>query len=212
MTIKFSPLLFLLVLLARCTTEQTQSPNTIQINRNETVSIDTFQLKTSQSQDGLELFIDSMASVDFVIDTNRIKQTIWSFVGKFPKVEYRGHSIIQLPFPVDTFQSHFSDPRTYFFAHWNKEHQTFKGENDYLLMTWHIDSTGIRNEEMIYTSLHEYMGNFPCYIFRQNSTVYAMSHRMTVAWKETKELTSKLKNYMGESSSIYCPNDLKDRD
>jgi hypothetical protein len=154
---------------------------------------------------GLELFIDSMKKADYLIDTDCLKQVIWSDISKYPKAISEGHVIIQMPFPVEEYKQHLSDPKTYFFAHWDEKEKTFKHGNDYLLMTWAIDSAGIRKEEKIYTSLHGYMGNFPCYIFRSKNTVYAMAHRMTVHAMATRELTEKLRNYIDPASQLYRP-------
>ncbi|MFO0477851.1 MAG: hypothetical protein ACK50L_03600 [Bacteroidota bacterium] len=171
----------------------------------KTVNKDTSEIVVVSKHNGLELFIDSMKNTNYLIDTNRLKQVIWSDIAKYPKSFDKGHIAIQAPFPIEKYQPHFSDSKTYFFAKWNETEKTFKHGNDYLLMTWTIDSLGIKEEKEMYTALHEYMGNFPCYIFRSKNTVYAMSHRMTVHASQTRKLTEQLRNYIDKSSLIYSP-------
>ncbi|HAD14402.1 MAG TPA: hypothetical protein DCF33_18425 [Saprospirales bacterium] len=175
--------------------------NTAPQTRRETLTPQIQQSKPA----GIALFIDSMKTANYLLDTNRIKQTTWSFIEKYPKTVDQGHLIIQLPFPVGQYANHFTNPKTYFFAHWNEREQTFKNGNDYLLMTWNIDSTGIKNEKNIYTALHEFMGNFPCYIFRSENTVYAMSHRMSVSATDTRALTERLRYFIDPHAIIYHP-------
>ncbi len=160
--------------------------------------------KPNSTINGIQLFIDSMKSENFLIDTNRLKKVYWSFLAKYPKKIDDGNIIIEVPFPVVAFQNNFSNPKTYFFAKWNIEQQTFQNRSDYLLMTWEIDSLGIRKEkEKIYWTLHEFMGNFPCYIFRNGNSVYALASRLTSDSNNTKKLTLQLRKYINENSPIY---------
>lgn len=194
-----------MVFLVSCSSQDTKKYEETKSTTDNEINIDSVDLEINSKPAGITLFIDSMKTVNYLLDTNRIKQTTWSFMVKHPKTVDNGHPIVLLPFPVDIYSNHFTNPKTYFFAFWNEKEQTFKNGNDYLLMTWTIDSIGIKNEKEIYTALHEFMGNFPCYIFRSEKTVYAMSHRMTVAATETRELTERLRNVLDTNAIIYRP-------
>jgi len=192
-------------LLISCSSEEIHTPDSKLVGIKNKSNEDSVVIEQIIKPKGIDLFIDSMENSDYLLDTNRIKQTMWSVLGNHPNVVENGHQIIQLPFPVDKYEQHFTNPKTYFFAHWNETEQTFKTGNDYLLMTWTIDSSGVQNEKEIYKSLHEFMGNFPCYIFRSGNTVYAMSHRMTVAATNTRELTERLRNFVDSNAILYRP-------
>jgi hypothetical protein len=147
-----------------------------------------------------------MERARYLIDTARLKQVgAWYEAARSPKAVSNGHIIALLPFPDETYRKHFTDPKTYFFAEWNEEEKTFKNGDDFLLMTWTIDSAGIKKEKEIYDRLQGIMGNFPCYIFRSKNTVYAVGHRMTVNAPETWKLTDQLRNYIDPTSLIYKP-------
>ncbi|MBK9449516.1 MAG: hypothetical protein IPN95_08885 [Bacteroidetes bacterium] len=197
--------LLLLLLLTSCSADRSNATESILTSQEEKVRQDTAVIEVDIQPVGIDLFIDSMRAENYLLDTNRIKQTIWSSMADHPNAVDNGHPVIQFPFPVESFQEHFTHPRTYFFAHWNETEKTFKNGTDYLLMTWTIDSAGILNEKEIYASLHEYMGNFPCYIFRSNNTVYAMSHRLTTAATRTRELTERLRDYTDKNAILYRP-------
>lgn len=160
-----------------------------------------------ETLDGFELFVDSMNASNYWLDTTRINHTMWSFLARNPKTVDNGHVILNVPFPVDVYQHHFSNPKTYFFAQWNEMEQTFKNGNDYLIMTWTIDSTGISKEKIIYRSLHEYMGNFPSYVFRSGTTVYAVCHRLTIMAPATQKLAEELRDFVEKDAVIYLPFD-----
>lgn len=191
--------------LVSCSSQETKRAEEKKGSSDHEIKIDSANVVINSKPSGIEQFIDSMKTLNYLIDTNRIKKTIWSFMVKHPKSVDNGHQIIQLPFPVDKYSNHFANPKTYFFAQWNEREQTFKNGNDYLLMTWTIDSTGIENEKEIYTALHEFMGNFPCYIFRSEKTLYAVSHRISGAATYTRELTKRLRNFIDTNAIIYSP-------
>jgi hypothetical protein len=201
---KYAIFFSLMAIVIACSTEsRNKSESTIdniqKTNINDTSSSSTLKIEA------IDLFIDSMKSENYLLEPNRIKEVVWSHLVHFPDTVNKGHKIIQMPFPVEVFQHHFTFPKTYFFAKWNEKENTYKGGNDYLLMTWTIDSAGIKDEKNIYASLHEFMGNFPCYIFRSGHTVYAMSHRLTAEASETRKLTERLRDYIDTNSSIYSP-------
>ncbi len=202
-----SPSLYLLIgistLLLGCSSENKEvSVKSEEFSQNESIDSST---SPGETLNGFELFVDSMNASNYLLDTTRIKNTMWSFLARNPKMVDNGLVIIQVPFPVDDYQHHFSHPKTYFFAQWNETEQTFKNGNDYLLMTWTIDSAGISNEKIIYRSLHEYMGNFPSYVFRSGQTVYAMCHRLTVMAMPTQKLTEELRGYVDQDAVIHLP-------
>lgn len=152
---------------------------------------------------GFELFVDSMRRENYLLDTTRIQQTVWSTVIPRSTAVDNGYPIFLFPFPVRSFASHFTDPKTYFFAQWNAEQQTFKNGNDFLLMTWTMDSAGIENEATIYQSLIQWMGNFPCFIFRDKDRVYALGHRLTVHAPQTHDLAKQLQAYIHPDGQLY---------
>lgn len=197
--------LLAVLLVASCSSDRVETDEQYDDSPIEVESKDYSVVEQEVEPDGMELFIEKMAATNYLLDTARIKQTIWSEMGKNPTKEQDGHLIIEIPFPVRAFQKHFSNPKSYFFAHWNEEQKTFKNGNDYLLMTWRIDSIGVANEELIYHSLHEFMGNFPSYVFRSGNTVYSMCHRLTVMAKQTRELTEELRNYIDSNAVIHRP-------
>ncbi|XOV67821.1 MAG: hypothetical protein ACFHU9_01355 [Fluviicola sp.] len=202
---KVTTSLLTVLLIASCSTDRVETDRKIDDSPIEIESNDSSVVEQKDKPDGMELFIEEMAATKYLLDTARIKQTIWSVMGKNPAQEQDGHLIIEIPFPVEAFEHHFTNPKSYFFAHWNEEQKTFKNGNDYLLMTWTIDSIGVKNEDVIYHSLHEFMGNFPSYVFRSGKTVYAMCHRQTVMAKQTRELTETLRNYVDSSAIIHRP-------
>lgn len=204
---RFIKTIFPFLLLTNCSSDQTSVSDPKQAITSNKESKDTVLVVPANKLKGIDLFIDSMKNENYLLDTIRIRQTTWSVIGKHPKIVDNGHQIIQLPFPLEQYRHHFSNPKTYFFAHWNEEEKTFKNGNDYLLMTWTIDSSGIKNEKEIYKALHIFMGNFPCYIFRKNNTVFAMSHRMTIAASETRKLTERLRDFIDTSIILYLPFD-----
>ena len=202
---KVSMPLLTVLLIASCTSDRVETDGKFDGSPIEVESNNSSVVEQKDKPDGMELFIEEMAASNYLLDTARIKQTIWSVIGKNPTEEQDGHLIIEIPFPVKAFEQHFTNPKSYFFAHWNEEQKTFKNGNDYLLMTWTIDSIGVTNEEVIYHSLHEFMGNFPSYVFRSGKTVYAMCHRQTVMAKQTRELTEELRNYIDSNAVIHIP-------
>lgn len=201
--------LFSVLLLVNCSSHVKKKSEAEKSTPGNEIIIDSANVEVKPKPTGIDLFIDSMKTANYLLDTNRVKQTIWSFMVKYPKTMDNGHQIIHLPFPVDSFSNHFTNPKTYFFAQWNQKEHTFKHGDDFLLMTWSIDSLGIKIEKEIYASLHEFMGNFPCYIFRSEKTVYAMCHRMSDAAARTRQLTEQLRNYIDASSMIYRPFERK---
>jgi hypothetical protein len=64
----------------------------------KTVNKDTSEIVVVSKHNGLELFIDSMKNTNYLIDTNRLKQVIWSDIAKYPKSFDKGHIAIQVPF------------------------------------------------------------------------------------------------------------------
>ena len=191
--------------LASCYPQDSNKSEEVETTRNNEMKIDSVDLVIKSKPHGITLFIDSMKAVNYLLDTNRIKQTLWSVIVKHPTTIVNGHPIIQLSFPVDDYSKHFTNPKTYYFAYWNDKLKTFKNGDDYLLMTWTIDREGVRNEKEIFAALHEFMGNFPCYIFRSEKTVYALSHRMTAAATKTGQLTEQLRNFIDANAIIYRP-------
>ena len=195
--------LLTIILFSSCSADRVETKDefdTPQVEVNDSSAVEQ-----EVKPDGLDVFIEEMAAADYLLDTTRIQQTLWSILGENPTKEQDGHLLIEIPFPVKAFQHHFSNPKTYFFAHWNEEQKTFKNGNDYLLLTWTIDSLGIAKEESIYNSLHAFMGNFPSYVFRSGSTVYAMCHRLTAMSRQTRELTEALRNFIDSNAVIHRP-------
>ncbi len=70
-------------------------------------------------------------------------------------------------------------------------------------MTWEIDTIALPREIEIYEKLTQWMGNFPCFCFRNNLTVYAMAYRLTSGADRTLILTRNLRNYINKESKIY---------
>jgi hypothetical protein len=197
--------LLIIGLLSSCSSDSVKVSKPINTSSEQIENEDSLIPESIVKPDGLELFIENMAVSDYLLDTTRIKQTIWSVIGEYPTTEYNSHLVIEIPFPVESYQQHFTNPKTYFFAHWNEKEKTFKNGNDYLLMTWTIDSVGVTKEKDIYRSLHDFMGNFPSYIFRSGDKVYTMCHRLTVMATETQELTEELRNYIDSNAVIHRP-------
>lgn len=199
-------LTFLIIgILSSCSCNNDESPQPAKNMNAHPESIDSLVVEDSVKLDGLEIFIESMINDNYLIEPSRIKQTMWSVLGDYPTSEFNGRKVLEVPFPVEQYQEHLSNPKSYFFAHWNEEKQTFKNETDYLLMTWNIDSVGIDKEEDIYGALHDFMGNFPSYVFRSKNEVYAMCHRQTVMASKTLELTEKLRTYIDSTAKIHRP-------
>lgn len=179
--------------------EKTQDISTVKAD-----SIKFDSIPIIENKHGLLQYIDSMQTENYLIDTNRLKEVIaWEAAANSPKAIYEGNPIILLDFPVENFSNHFTDPMTYFFAKWDTKDSTFKNGNDFLLMTWKIDSLGIDNELTIYKSLTQFMGNFPCFCFRDGNRVYALGHRITALADYTLEETKKIRNYINPTSVIY---------
>jgi len=205
MILKFLQASIFIIIFPGCSSEIPKESTSKLPDIIKTANKETSEIVAISNHNDLERFIDSMKNKNYLIDTNRLKQVIWSDFAKYPKSYDKGNIVIQVPFPIEKYQPHFSDSKTYFFAKWNETEKTFKHGNDYLLMTWTIDSIGIKEEKEIYTALQEYMGNFPCYIFRSKNIVYAMSHRLTIHASQTRKLTEQLRNYIDKSSFIYRP-------
>lgn len=192
-------------LLSSCSTDNVEISKPSNNSGEHVEMQDSLTVETKRNPNRLELFIETMSVSNYLLDTTRIKETIWSVMGKHPTNEHNGHVIIEIPFPIEQYQKHFTNPKSYFFAQWNKENETFKNGNDYFLLTWTIDSIGVTREKDIYHSLHNFMGNFPAYIFRSERTVYAMCHRLTAMATETRELTEELRNYIDSNALIHGP-------
>lgn len=207
MIFKLTPSILAALILTACSNDSSKVSETVVMKEIKKDSAKTLEGKVEIKPKGIDLFIDSMKNQNYLLDTARIKQTTWAFLCDYPSSIDNGHIIIQVPFPDDSYKKHFSNPKTYFFAQWNEKEKTFKNGNDYILMTWDIDSAGIRSEEKIYGRLHGVMGNFPCYIFRSNNTVYALGHRMTVHAKNTRILAEQLRAYIDPSCYLYKPFD-----
>src|SRR5690606_22831759 len=146
--------LLTILLFSSCSSDRLEANDAFDAPHIQVAMNDASVVEQEVRPDGLDLFIEEMAATNYLLDTARIQQTLWSVLGKKPTKEQDWHVFIEIPFPVKTFQRHFSNPKTYFFAHWNEEQKTFKNGNDYLLLTWTIDSLGIEKEEVIYHALH----------------------------------------------------------
>lgn len=153
---------------------------------------------------GIDLFIERMDEKGYRIDTNRLKEVYaWNHASNSPTIQKDNRIAKQLPFPIIEQRSHFSEPATYFVAKWNETTASYKNSDDYLIMTWTIDKAGKTKERQIYRELIDFMGNFPCYMFRSQDKVYAIAHRLTSANERTKQLTMELRDVIDVKSKIY---------
>lgn len=149
-------------------------------------------------------FIDSMRENSFLLDTIFIhKIWAWQEAANSPKGAENGTIYCKLKFPVEEYAQYFSEPKTYFFAYWNKQDSTFNNGTDYLIMTWKIDSEELKMEKEIIKRLIGFMFNYPCYVFRNNDKLYAVGHRQTVMYKQTLDLTEQLRDFINKESAIY---------
>jgi len=160
--------------------------------------------KAIKNQTGILGYIDSMRANNYRLDTNRLHKVMaWHVAASSPKIIEFDNPVILLDYPVALYKDHLTKPATYFFAKWNDKDSSFKNGNDYLLMSWEIDSVGIKNELKIYESLTHFMGNFPCFCFRDGNRIYALGHRMTSSAGYTLNETKRLRDYINRGSSIY---------
>lgn len=198
---------FICFLLSSCSDTQTKKnePDVETANESIEATISVKQEPTIENPKfGIDLFIDTMKNRSFFIDTIRLKDVgAWRKASRSSKHMEGGVAVVELPFPIDTFQNHFTNPKTYFFAQWNEEKQTFKNGTDYLLMSWDIDARGIAQEKTIYVNLIDFMGNYPCYMFRDGNRFYAMAHRQTVHAKWTKELMEEFRDMINPEFKLY---------
>jgi len=194
--------------LASCDYRTKQAENEIKkTDPNLIVEFDSVNSSSTliiKPQLGLSKYIDHMNKENYLIDTNRLnKIPAWKTAANSPKKIDTGIPIVLLDFPVKSFRDHFTNPKTYFFAKWDTIDSTFKNGNDFLLMTWEIDSIGIKKELTIYKSLTQHMGNFPCFCFRDSNKVYALCHRTSYMAKHTLAETKKIRSYVNPMAPIY---------
>jgi hypothetical protein len=172
------------------------------------IPTDTTPLKDTVAEespvDPLEIFIDSMEKENFRTDTNRLKKiSAWSRIARSPKGLRKEHVYFAAPFPIASENKYFSEPETYFFAKWNPKTAAYKNGEEYLLMTWKIDSEGIKRENLLYLAIFEYNGYFPSYCFRGGDRVYVIINRMISNSLDTQVLAERLKDRIDRSATVY---------
>lgn len=197
--------IFVLLLTACASDSATKAPREkdvpSEMNKESIQSIDS---NATIPLTGIDLFLERLDQKGFRIDTTRLKEVFaWNQASNAPTIQKDKRIAKQLPFPIIDRRSHFSEPATYFVAKWNETTASFKNGDDYLIMTWTIDATGIAKEDQIYRELIDFMGNFPCYMFRSNDKVYAIAHRLTNANERTKLLTMELRDIIDPKSKVY---------
>jgi hypothetical protein len=199
-------ILLLFALLMGCSS----APDTSLDQKKETAAADSIPAENSSIADtlppvdGLELFIDSMEKENYRIDTTRLKKIgAWSRIARAPKGLRKGHVFIAAPFPVKSESKYFSDPETYYFVPWDPKTKSYKNGDDYLLMTWKLDSAGIKREDALYLAIFEYTGYFPSYCFRSGERIYVVITRMVNNAVTTAVLTEHLKDYIDPSATVY---------
>lgn len=154
--------------------------------------------------EGLDLFIDYMNHEDFTMDTIRLSKVwAWKEASKCQKEILNDRIQINFPFPVEEYRKYLSEPATYFWVKKNPADSTNNNGLDFLLLTYKIDSLGIKIEHEIYRSLSTYYMNFPTYCIRKNSKIYILTNRMTVQDEVTVKFAKILRDFIDPKSVLY---------
>lgn len=164
------------------------------------LAADTFANKF----EGLDLFIDYMKHEGFVMDTIRLRNVwAWNDVSKCKKEILNDRIQINFPFPVEIYRKYLTEPATYFWVKKNPSDSTSNDGLDFLLLTYKIDSLGIKIEHEIYRSLSTYYMNFPTYCLRNKDKIYIITNRMTVQYDVTVKFAKTLRDCIEPKSVLY---------
>jgi hypothetical protein len=201
--------IFIIALLfVSCGEERNNNDLTAQKKESKDTShIDTV---STEKQEGIVSFIEFMHKEDLVIDTIRLSQVwAWKEVAKSKKEVFENIVSIKFQFPVETYRKHFSDPKTYFLVKRNHDDPAKNDGLDFLLMTYQIDSAGIKIEQEIYRSLSSHYLNFPTYCFRDKHQVYILSNRLTANDNVTQKYSKSLRDIINPKSALFGHHEME---